>query len=316
MFLVQQLCDCNLKDLLNEKQQLSESEVEVVMTGLLSALSYCHSKGIVHCDIKLDNILLVNRNELRSVKLADFGLASSFTKIKMLSFSKGTPLYMAPEVIHQEYNDKSDVWSAGIVLYYLITGNPLFRGRTKKDLYLQILQSNSNIICSHLDRFSRLRGRLSNMITKDPNLRPSSNILHKEFASDLFLREISKFDKIEIFKYFSRFASQSIQYQAFSFCYAITWDDSQSLILPLIYALLNDGEGNISKLKIAQFFKDIASKEEIDSMLSSIIIFNSGPIEYTHLQAIFCTCRYFDSAYRDSLKTMLLDQSINTLHIQ
>lgn len=91
-----------------------------VFSKVASAVAYCHSKGIAHCDIKMENILLSNG----SVKLADFGFAKSSTIVAESDEFCGTLPYAAPEVVMGLKHDamKADVWSMGVMLYVMLFG--------------------------------------------------------------------------------------------------------------------------------------------------------------------------------------------------
>lgn len=90
---------------------------------LVSALSHVHANGIVHCDVKSKNVLVFNGSS--SVKLADFGSAVEFEKSTIQVTPRGSPLWMAPEVIRREYQGpESDVWSLGCTVIEMLTGKP------------------------------------------------------------------------------------------------------------------------------------------------------------------------------------------------
>ncbi|CAN7115241.1 unnamed protein product [Brassica rapa subsp. narinosa] len=90
---------------------------------LVSALGHVHSNGIVHCDVKSKNVLVVNGGS--SVKLADFGSAMEFKKPTAGIAPRGSPLWMAPEAIRGEYQGpESDVWSLGCTVIEMLTGKP------------------------------------------------------------------------------------------------------------------------------------------------------------------------------------------------
>lgn len=74
------------------------------------------------------------------IKLIDFG-TSKFLKTsqnEMLNTPAGTPLYMAPEVLNDRYNNKCDVWSCGVIMYILLSGKPPFRGVSRKNIFNKI----------------------------------------------------------------------------------------------------------------------------------------------------------------------------------
>ena len=91
---------------------------------MTSALYYLHENNIIHRDIKPQNILL-SANGV--IKICDFGFARFFDNKTMITSIKGTPLYMAPELLSEyPYNKKADLWSLGVILYELFVGQPPF----------------------------------------------------------------------------------------------------------------------------------------------------------------------------------------------
>lgn len=78
----------------------------------------------MHRDLKLQNILLTERSENATLKLADFGLAKRYdNKEDLFATTCGTPIYMAPELHrHEQYTDKADLWSVGVIIFEMIVG--------------------------------------------------------------------------------------------------------------------------------------------------------------------------------------------------
>ncbi|KAJ6434224.1 hypothetical protein OIU84_017845 [Salix udensis] len=119
---------------------LSEGRYASIMKQLLTAIAHCHRFGIVHRDIKPDNILF---DEMNRVKLADFGSADWVGVEGTVSGVVGTPYYVAPEVVMgRDYNEKVDVWSAGVVLYVLLAGFPPFYGETVEEIFQAVVRGN------------------------------------------------------------------------------------------------------------------------------------------------------------------------------
>ncbi|MDO5549226.1 MAG: leucine-rich repeat protein, partial [Eubacteriales bacterium] len=101
--------------------ELNEAKVIQIGLDICSALSTCHAKGILHRDIKPDNILVSRSGEY---KLADFGMAKNISKTYGTMSIKGTFSYMAPEIYTgQKYNSRADIYSLGLVLYRLMNHN-------------------------------------------------------------------------------------------------------------------------------------------------------------------------------------------------
>ncbi|KAJ4722711.1 Protein kinase domain [Melia azedarach] len=101
-----------------------------------------HKLGIVHRDLKPDNILFSSEN---IVKISDFGSADFVNEEtgEMMRGVVGTPYYVAPEVLAgREYNEKVDVWSAGVILYIMLAGFPPFYGETVTEIFEAVLRGN------------------------------------------------------------------------------------------------------------------------------------------------------------------------------
>lgn len=134
---------CSSPDLyhrLTTSPPLSETTAASILHSLTSAIAHCHRNGIAHRDIKPDNILFDSRNKL---KLADFGSAEWFNGTTMMSGVVGTPYYVAPEVLlGREYDEKVDVWSAGVVLYLMLSGFVPFYGETAGETFEAVVRGN------------------------------------------------------------------------------------------------------------------------------------------------------------------------------
>lgn len=118
----------NLFDqIVDDTKDFTEEEAQNILRPLVHALEYCKSKGVVHRDLKPDNILIAEKGLL---KIADFNLSKMLSTYEMefsvLETQCGTPNYVAPEVISgKPYDYKCDVWSLGVILYLLLSGGYL-----------------------------------------------------------------------------------------------------------------------------------------------------------------------------------------------
>ena len=106
------------------------------MNQILQGLTYMHARQICHRDIKLENLIFNEATE--TVKIIDFGFSTS-CKEKLKVFC-GTPSYMAPEIVSKkEYSGAAaDVWSSGVVMYVMLTGDLPFKSNDEKGLYRKI----------------------------------------------------------------------------------------------------------------------------------------------------------------------------------
>ncbi|XP_046390467.1 serine/threonine-protein kinase fused [Ischnura elegans] len=115
-----------LYSILGKEGYLPEHRVREIACDLVSALYYLHSHRVLHRDLKPQNVLL--HSEEGSAKLCDFGFARNMTTgTHVLTSIKGTPLYMAPELIDERpYDHNADLWSLGCIIYELLVGSPPF----------------------------------------------------------------------------------------------------------------------------------------------------------------------------------------------
>jgi serine/threonine protein kinase len=151
-----------------EKGPLSLREVLRIARQAADALHYAHGQGIVHRDIKPSNILLDPRGR---VKVADFGIAKmagQSTELTMAGSVMGSPQYLSPEQIRGEDLDgRSDIFSLGVVLYELLSGNRPFSGETITTLVYQILHKDPPRISELRAVPPRLEALLGRMLAKD-----------------------------------------------------------------------------------------------------------------------------------------------------
>ncbi|CAI9093923.1 OLC1v1029531C1 [Oldenlandia corymbosa var. corymbosa] len=115
--------------------RFSEYEARILFKQLMKVVTFCHDNGIIHRDLKPENILLVSKSSLSPIKLADFGLATYIRDGQKLNGTVGSPFYIAPEVLAGGYDQAADVWSAGVILYILLSGMPPFWGKTKSKIF-------------------------------------------------------------------------------------------------------------------------------------------------------------------------------------
>ena len=103
----------------HNNHRFTEKEAVKYMEQLFMAVSHLHAQGIVHRDIKPQNIMIDKHDQVR---LIDFGLAAIKRHGKSLDTIAGTPLYMSPEVLKGNYGKEADMWSLGVLLYTLVSG--------------------------------------------------------------------------------------------------------------------------------------------------------------------------------------------------
>ncbi|XP_057688879.1 serine/threonine-protein kinase ULK1a isoform X1 [Corythoichthys intestinalis] len=144
VYLVMEYCNGgDLAEYLQSKGTLSEDTIRVFLQQIAQAMKVLQSKGILHRDLKPQNILLCHPKGRRpcsvniSVKIADFGFARYLQTNTMAATLCGSPMYMAPEVImSHNYDAKADLWSIGTIIYQCLTGKAPFHANTPQELRL------------------------------------------------------------------------------------------------------------------------------------------------------------------------------------
>lgn len=138
-YLIMDYCEGgDLKSYLKKQKRVSEEKALIILKQILNGYRELYKNGIIHRDLKTENILL--KNEI--FKLADFGFAKILNNFEkdVLKALVGTPLYMSPQILkHEDYTSKSDIWSIGIIYYEMIYGKTPWISKSDHDLLKKIL---------------------------------------------------------------------------------------------------------------------------------------------------------------------------------
>ena len=155
--------------------QLSIGQVHSLGVQIAQGLHAAHARGIVHRDIKPDNILLTRDG---SIKIMDFGIAklSSNSNLTQTGATLGTLAYMSPEqVLGEDVDHRSDLWSLGVVLYEMLARELPFRRDREAAVLYEILNSEPTPVEAHRpDTPPALRSAVQQLLQKDPAKRPTS----------------------------------------------------------------------------------------------------------------------------------------------
>ena len=124
----------------NKKFNFSESQAMSIMSQIANGVKYLHQYGIVHRDLKPDNIMITQQNDYGVIKIMDFGLSKIVSPNERLVDGYGTLSYVAPEILlRSPYNKEVDIWSLGIILFYMLSGKVPFRGKKEKEIAEKIV---------------------------------------------------------------------------------------------------------------------------------------------------------------------------------
>nr|XP_039335082.1 serine/threonine-protein kinase Nek1 isoform X3 [Saimiri boliviensis boliviensis] len=193
------------KGVLFQEDQILDWFVQICL-----ALKHVHDRKILHRDIKSQNIFLTKDG---TVQLGDFGIARVLNStVELARTCIGTPYYLSPEICENKpYNNKSDIWALGCVLYELCTLKHAFEAGSMKNLVLKIISGSFPPVSLHYSY--DLRSLVSQLFKRNPRDRPSVNsILEKGFIAKRIEKFLSPQLIAEEFclKTFSKFGSQPI----------------------------------------------------------------------------------------------------------
>ena len=134
-----ELCD-RIIEHIQAKRMYSEKEAAIILQQVMSAIEYCHNNGICHRDLKPENLLYFNEGQEQDnpIKVIDFGLSQLVSPDKKMTEKVGSIYYFPPEVLKGNYTEKCDIWSAGVILYLLLSGEMPFNGPTNSTIFRKI----------------------------------------------------------------------------------------------------------------------------------------------------------------------------------
>lgn len=122
-YMVMEKCHVSLYQTLEEIPDLTERALGLIFAQMLLGISHCHSRSVVHRDIKPDNFLVCHEQGKQIVKLGDFGFSCHIPSQGMVQGVFGTPPFMCPEMLLGDwYDQKADVWSFAVIVYILLFG--------------------------------------------------------------------------------------------------------------------------------------------------------------------------------------------------
>ena len=297
-YIITDFCGCG--ELYNQiKHQYTEGQLAVLFYQVLSGLYYLHTKNIVHRDLKLENILISeiekdnNTNEKYFwVKIIDFGTAKIFEKNKNEKAVVGSSYYIAPEVLHKNYNEKCDTWSVGVILYMLIVGRAPFDGKSDDEIIENIEKGEFNSkhpkMLNSSDEVQDLVKKLLEVNVKK-RLSPSEALKHPWFKKFNGKSLYSNIDKKTIIIYLNRLRKFEInskfQQMVLAFIVHNIPNNNESKDILKIFRMFNvNDDGKLTKKELfdglIKYFNEEEIKKEIEDIFLLLDGANRGFIEY------------------------------------
>jgi serine/threonine protein kinase len=151
----------------------SERQASSIMSQIASGVKYLHKYGIVHRDLKPDNIMITQQNDFGIVKIMDFGLSKIVSTQEKMVDGYGTLSYVAPEVLlRTPYNKEVDIWSMGVILFYMLCGHLPFKGKKEVDIAEKIVNDDLEFDNEEWEsRSKKVKELISGCLKKEPEER-------------------------------------------------------------------------------------------------------------------------------------------------
>lgn len=273
-----------------KENQINEQTSAVFFKQILSAVSYCHSKGIVHRDLKPDHLLLESNNDKASLKIIDFGTSAFFQPSKRLTRKYGTTYYIAPEVLTHSYSEKCDVWSCGVILYLLLSGTPPFNGLSESEIIAKIMRGQYSFSAPIWGKISAdAKDLISKMLTFNQDLRISakSALSHPWILRFSQVYVLPNPDAQPLFNNLKKFHShEKLQQAVLTFIATQLLSKEETRELSEKFREIDkNGDGKIGRDELlAEYSKKLSrlqAQEEVERIMKEVDIDNSGFIDYT-----------------------------------
>jgi hypothetical protein len=151
----------------------SERQASSIMSQIANGVKYLHKYGIVHRDLKPDNIMITQQNDFGIIKIMDFGLSKIVSTQEKMVDGYGTLSYVAPEVLlRTPYNKEVDIWSMGVILYYMLCGHLPFKGNKEVVIAEKIVNDDLEFDDDEWEvRSKKVRELIISCLKKEPEER-------------------------------------------------------------------------------------------------------------------------------------------------
>jgi len=294
IYIVTDLCSGGelFEHILKEKN-FSEKKAAILMRQILSAISYCHERKLVHCDLKPENIMFESLSSENTVKIIDFGNSSFCEGDQKLSNRFGSVYYVAPEVLKSSYNEKCDIWSLGVILYLILSGKPPFNGANDQLILKKVYEGKYSMDGPEWESISpEAKDLIKQMLTYDETKRVSA----KKCLEHRWICETGKVDEKLINQPLNRrslrnlksFRAESqLQGAILSYVvYQLASKEEREDLTNTFMTLDTDHDGKLTKEDLVKAYEKLGEDPEtvrkfVDDIIKKIDKDEKGYINYT-----------------------------------
>ena len=275
---------------IQKKEMYSEKDAAIIFEQLMSSVEYCHNNGICHRDLKPENLLYLNEGggEGNPIKIIDFGLSQIFIN-RRLSTKVGTAYYVAPEILKGDYTEKCDIWSAGVILYILLSGDPPFNGPDDTAIYKKIASLKYTFPPKKWNNISNeAKDLITHMICPENERYNAKEVLNHPWLKNASSKPLTEFnfDPTFLFRYMN---THILKKMSLLFIASRLDDNEINDLKQIFYAFDTDKDGQISMQELKQGLLQLNSinsyEKDIDNLFKSIDVDKNFRIDYTEFLA-------------------------------
>ncbi|EER98014.1 calcium-dependent protein kinase 17 [Sorghum bicolor] len=338
--LVMELCaGGELFDRIIQRGHYSEKAAAQLARVIIGAVEACHSLGVMHRDLKPENFLFVNQKEDAPLKAIDFGLSIFFKPGEIFLDVVGSPYYVAPEVLKKHYGCEVDVWSAGVIVYILLSGVPPFWDESERGIFEQVLKGDLDFSSDPWPSISEsAKDLVRKMLNRDPRKRLTAHeaLCHPWVCVDGVAPD-KPLDSAVLTRLKQFSAMNKLKKMALRVIAENLSEDEIAGLREMFKMLDTDNSGQITLEELKSGLKRIGANlkdSEITTLMEAADIDNSGSIDYgeflaatLHLNKVerednlFAAFSYFDkdsSGYitHDELQKACEEFGIEDAHLE
>uniref|UniRef100_A0A2P2KN03 non-specific serine/threonine protein kinase n=2 Tax=Rhizophora mucronata TaxID=61149 RepID=A0A2P2KN03_RHIMU len=284
--IVMELCaGGELFDRIVAKGHYSEKEAAKLIKTIVGVVEACHSLGVMHRDLKPENFLFDTSGEDAKLKATDFGLSVFYKPGQYFCDVVGSPYYVAPEVLLKYYGPEVDVWSAGVILYILLSGVPPFWAETESGIFRQILRGKLDFESDPWPNISgNAKDLIQKMLERNPKKRISAHeVLCNPWIVDDRVAPDKPLDSAVLSRMKQFTAMNKLKKMALRVIAERLSEEEIGGLRELFKMIDTDNSGAITFEELKEGLKRVGSnlmESEIKSLMDAADIDNSGTIDY------------------------------------